>query len=298
EQYRAALRDALAHRAASPEAAMRDTLGLLLANHSPRARVLDTLYLREMDAAKSLAFFKSRFADVTGFTFVIVGAFTPDSIKPLVERYLGGLPASGRPAVWRDTGVRPPAGITVRVLHKGREPKGSTTIVFLGGADTTRAERLTLLALSNVLQQRLWERLRQQLGGVYGVSVHAEQDAVPTPHYRIFVGFGADPARMDELVNAVFSEIDSLKTAGPTAEELEKFKEEQRRGRETAIRTNQYWLQVIALYDQRGWPLPEILDADRRTESITAEQIQAAARRYFDTSHYVQVTLLPEEPTT
>ncbi len=295
QQYEGALRDALTHRAASPEAAFSDTLTVILANHSPRVRLLDQRYLRELDPEKSLAFVRERFGDVTGFTFVIVGAFEPDSIKPLVKRYLASLPASGEQHQWHDTGIRPPDGVVTRVVRKGKEPKGAVTLVFLGRADTSIGERTTLLALANILEQRLWDRLREQLGGVYGVTVTADQDAVPVPGYRVTVSFGANPARLDELTRVVFEEIGHLKDSGPTAVELQKFKEEYRRGRETATRTNGFWLQAIALYDQRGWPLTELLAAGARVESLTTSELQMAMRRYLDPSHYVQVSLIPED---
>ncbi|HWZ58855.1 MAG TPA: insulinase family protein, partial [Gemmatimonadaceae bacterium] len=191
-------------------------------------------------------------------------------------------------------GVRPPAGIVTRVVRKGREQKGATTLLFLGRADTSRAERTILLALADVLQRRLRERLREQLGGVYGVSATGDQEMIPLPAYRLAVSFGADPARLDELTKAVFAEIARLKAEGPTPVELDKFKEEYRRGRETAIKTNVFWLQSIALYDQRGWPLTDLLTADRPVDSITASQLQAAAQYYLNPGHYVQVSLLPE----
>ncbi|HEU4641933.1 MAG TPA: insulinase family protein, partial [Gemmatimonadaceae bacterium] len=293
--YESQLREALAHRAASPEAAFEDTLALLLADHSPRVRVLDTTYVRALDAAKSLAFFRSRFADATGFTFVIVGAFDRDSIRPLVARYLGGLPASGGWGRWRDTGERPPSGITVRVVRKGTEPKAALALVFHGRAETSLRERVLLRALADVLQQRLWEELRETLGGVYGVSVTAEQEAVPVPEYRLTVRFGADPERIEGLRREVFAQVSRLEADGPTAVELEKFREAARRERETAARTNAFWLQTIALYDQRGWDFEGLGDDDRIADTITPSDVREAARRYLDLSRYVQVMLLPED---
>ena len=294
-QFQAQLREALTHRAGSPEEAYSDTLALVLANHSPRARLLDESYLKAMNPAKSLAFFKSRFADAAGFTFVIVGAFQPDSIRPLVDCYLGSLPSSGARSRWRDTGLRPPSAVVKRVVRKGKEPKGATSVVFLGAAAPSHRERTTLFALANVLQQRLWERLRQQLGGVYGVSAKADQDVTPVPQYRVTVSFGADPGRLNELTQATFDEIARLQREGPTAVELGKFREENHRSRETASRTNGFWVQSIAVYDQRGWPLADLLVADGYANGVTADDVKAAARQYLDVTHYVQVTLLPEE---
>ena len=40
--------------------------------------------------------FRVRFADASDFTFVIVGAVNVDSVRPLVEQWLGALPSTGR----------------------------------------------------------------------------------------------------------------------------------------------------------------------------------------------------------
>jgi zinc protease len=211
-----------------------------------------------------------------------------------VERYLASLPSSGARSRWRDTGVRPPHGVVERVVRKGKEPKGAMSVVFLGDADASHRERTTLFALANVLQQRLWERLRQQLGGVYGVTVNADQEVTPVPQYRVTVSFGADPGRLPELTDATFEEIARLQREGPTDVELGKYREESRRARETASRTNGFWLQTIALYDQRGWPLTDILAVAGYANAVTAGEVKAAAKRYLDAGHYVKVTLLPE----
>ena len=54
---------------------------------------------------KSLAFYKARFADASNFTFVFVGSFTPEAIKPFVETYLASLPATHAHETWRDLGI-------------------------------------------------------------------------------------------------------------------------------------------------------------------------------------------------
>ena len=57
---------------------------------------------------RSLAFYKDRFADASDFTFVFVGTLDPAALKPLVEKYLGSLPSTGRKETWKDHNVRPP----------------------------------------------------------------------------------------------------------------------------------------------------------------------------------------------
>ena len=56
--------------------------------------------LNEMDLAKSHEIFKDRFSDAGDFTFFFVGNFDLNEIKPLVEKYLGSLPNTGRNETW------------------------------------------------------------------------------------------------------------------------------------------------------------------------------------------------------
>ena len=73
-----------------------------------------------MNLEKSLAFYKDRFADASDFTFVFVGSFDLPTIKPLVERYLGSLPALKRKEAGRDVGIRPPAGVVDKRGDQGQ----------------------------------------------------------------------------------------------------------------------------------------------------------------------------------
>ena len=64
------------------------------AGNSPRRQPETPATVEQWNLAKSLAFYKARFADASNFTFVFVGSFTPDTIKPLVETYIASLPAT------------------------------------------------------------------------------------------------------------------------------------------------------------------------------------------------------------
>ena len=50
----------------------------------------------QMNLDKSMAFYKDRFSDASDFTFVFVGSFDVDTMKPLVTQYLAALPATHR----------------------------------------------------------------------------------------------------------------------------------------------------------------------------------------------------------
>ena len=284
----------LANRSASPEAAFSDTLQVTMAQHSVRELPVSADILDRIDPYKSFDFYKDRFSDASGFTFVFVGNFRPDSIKPLIEKWLGALPSTGRKETWRDTGIRPPTGVVQRVVKKGAEPKARTALIFTGPFEYSRQNRYHLSALAELLNIKLREALRENLGGTYGVSVSPSATRDPLPAYRFTIGFGSAPERLESLTAAAMAQIDSVKKFGATPEYLTKVKEAALRSRETALKQNGYWLAQISTFDQSGWSLAEIPNGEKLITSLTSEDLRKAAVKYLRTDNYVRVSLYPE----
>jgi len=237
--------------------------------------------------------YRDRFANAGDFTFVLVGAVDTATARPLVERWLGGLPAVDRPERGRDLGIRAPTGVVRRTVRAGQEARGTTQLVFTGPFDYTRENREALSALSDVLDLRLREVLREDMGGTYGVQVGASSMREPRAEYSVGIGFSAAPERVDELTRAVFAQIDSLQRVGPTAEELAKVKEIQRRALQTSLTQNGWWAGQLIFHDRNGWDPALILKQDALVAAITPATVRAAAQQWLHRERYVQVTLLP-----
>jgi zinc protease len=291
--FRANVGAALANRSASPEVAFLDTLTVTLARHHPRSRPLTAAIVDSLDLDRSLGVYRDRFADAGDFTFVFVGAVAPDSLRPLVQRYLGGLPARGRVESWRDVGIRPPEGRVEREVRRGAEPRAQTRLVLSGPFPWSREERFLLGALAQVLDIRLREVLREDLGGTYGVSVSAAPARVPHEQYTLSLAFGSDPDRVPELVAAVEAQLDSLRTAGPDPRDVAKVREAIVRTRETRRRENAWWLGQLVTALRDGEDPRRAVETDDLLDLLTPDRLRDAARRYLGSGNVVRVTLLP-----
>lgn len=287
----------LANQDVSPEAAFQETVQRTLSQDHPRRRPLNVELLDEMDLETSYLFYLDRFGDVSDFTFVLVGNVQPEELRPLVETYLASMPGFGREETWQDEGVRPPRGVITKTVNRGLEPKSLTTIVFTGEgpAEDADTENESLAAMSEVLQTRLREVLREDLGGTYGVNVSASLDRRPVSQYQVSITFGSDPDRVDELTAEVFTEIERLRAEAPAQSEVDAVIESFRRDYELAFTENGFWLgQLVDAYS-RGKDPVEVLEYEDDLASITAAGVQQTAVRYFDLDNYVQVSLMPEE---
>jgi len=173
------------------------------------------------------------------------------------------------------------------------EPQSQTMIAFTGEFDWTRENRLGMRALAGALEIRLRELLREELGGTYGVGVSGGYEFLPTPSYDFRIQFGSDPARTEELVEAMFAEIRAFQEEGPTADEIQKVTEAERRSSETNRQQNGWWLAQLSFADRYGAD-PALLLDDSLLDGVSRESVHAAARLYLRMDNYVRVTLLPE----
>ncbi|GMR12009.1 MAG: insulinase family protein [Gemmatimonadota bacterium] len=287
-------RPGLANRGASPEANFGDTLAVVMSQGNPRAAPPSVELLDRLDLDVAFEFYGDRFADAGDFTFALVGAFELDDIRRPVLQWLGSLPTRGREEAWRDLGIDPPTGVVRRVVRKGVEPKSNTRIIFTGPFEYTAANRTGLRLLSNVLETRLRDVMREDLGGTYSVTVGGGASKFPDQDYTISVGFGSDPGRMDELVNVVFDEIATLKADGPTEEELATVKEQDRRSLEENRESNSWWASQLIGSDFEDLD-PTRLVRNSVLDAVTAEGLRELARRWLNTDNYVQVTLVPSD---
>lgn len=282
-----------------PDEVFSDTVQVTMSQHNFRSRPLTAATFAEVDPQKALAFYKDRFADAGDFTFVFVGNVDTVSLKPLVEKYIASLPSTGRKETFKDVGGTAPKGVVERVVHKGTEPKANTIIEFTGACQYSPETRFAFRAMMELVQIKLNESLREQLGGVYSPSAGGGCRRVPRQEYSIEVQFNSAPENVEKLSKAVFALIDSLKTQGPTQADVNKVKEEITRAHEVEVKQNSFWLGNILNRDQAGEDIIGLLGPyDAMVKNLSPALIREAAKRYFDTTNYARFVLLPENGKT
>ena len=284
---------AMANRASSPTTAYNDTITVTMAQNHPRVRPFTPTLLDEVNLDRALAIYKDRFADASDFTFVIVGNFNVDSIKPLVQRYLGGLPSINRKEVGKDVGIRPPTGTVDKVVKRGMEPQSQTFMAFTGSFEYSRQNAHALSSMAEILTNRLTDRLREAMGGTYGASASATATRDAPFTYQVTIRFGSSPDRVAELTKAALEEIQVLKDSGGTASDLEKIQQTQHRTRETALRQNNFWIAQLGTAYQYSDDPKDIMTYTTLVDGLTRNAIRDIARKAFG-SNYVHISLVPD----
>jgi zinc protease len=285
----------LANRSNDPGQVYGDTIAVTQGQHHFRSRPLSAATFAEVNPDKALQFYKDRFANAGQFTIAIVGNVNLAELKPLVEQYLASLPA-GRAETFRDLNIEPPRGVVEKTVRKGTEPKANTRFYFTGKAEYTAEERFTVRALNELMQMRLNDVLREQLGGTYSPFVGGGISRIPEPEYELVIDFGSSPDNVDKLSKSVLQIIDSVQKYGPTPAEVDKVREQITRAREVEVKTNEYWTSNLVARARSGEDIGGLGAAyDAFLKGLTAKQIQDAAKKYFSTGNYMKFVLLPEK---
>ncbi|MGE0462255.1 MAG: M16 family metallopeptidase [Vicinamibacterales bacterium] len=285
----------LENQAQNPRAVFGEKVSLVNTSNHYSAKMITPADVPALRLDAMQRFYRARFANAADYTFFFVGAFQVSELTPLVERWIGGLPSTGRrTAAFRDMGVRFPARVVREEVRKGKDPASQTVISFFADAGNDEFEMHRVRAAGSVLGIRLRELLREELGGTYGVSVGYET-SLPLPGYgAIVIQFGSAPENAEKLTSAVFAEVERLKAQGPTADDVNKVKEMEKRDLETNARQNNYWLGSLQTVHLYGWDPAGILRRPRRTESLTPEILHGIFKKYFPMDRYTVVTLKPE----
>jgi zinc protease len=294
---RSQARALLANRAASPDVVFSQTIDAAVSRNHPRRQPETTATVEQWDLAKSLAFYKARFADADAFRFVFVGSFTVDAIKPLVETYIASLPATNASETWRDLGITPPAGVVAKTIEMGIAPKSQVAIVFSGPFQYDDQNVLALRTMTLLLQSRLLDAIRQELGGTYSITANPGAEKFPKPQYSVRIEWTCDPARTEALVARVFEEIENVKGTYISREWLGRIRDVLLREYQENVQENGYLLNLIARHYADGGS-PDVAPIGKMTDligALTGDQIRDAARNYLKTSDYVKVTLMPQK---
>ena len=234
-------RASLANLLSNPQIWFTDKVNRITSSYHPRRGIPTLASYDQINMKDIMSIYKDRFKDVSDMDFFIIGNFHPDSMKYLTSRYLGALPGGGRKDEGKDIGDRFPAGRIDSVFQRGAAPKTLVQFIFHGPDHFNPDTSYLLQSLIDVARIELREKLREEEGGVYGVSIGGGQSQFPLEQYTIRINYNVDPPRADELNQACLEVLRKLKTEIDPAD-IVKVTEAQRQGRIKDLQTNQFWM--------------------------------------------------------
>jgi zinc protease len=281
---------------ANPQFAFVDTLYKFMFGSHPYAPLLPKPEVYEkVNLDRVMEIYKERLGDAAGMHFTIVGSLDETAMKPLIARYLGALPSSGTETPWKDNGLRMIGGQRDLTFFKGTEPKSLIQMMWFGETTYSEAQKLHIRALTEILNIRVIEKLREELGGIYGGGFSGGLSRYPYANFQLVLNLPCGPENVDKLVAAAQAEIDALMQDGPSAENLEKVKQQWREGYREDLRKNAFWLASLEEIMFLGDDPQLLLKYNERIDALTTVDLREAARLVFGGPNRIKAVLYPEK---
>ncbi len=279
----------------NPASVYADTVQAVLANYHKRGMPTTLADIDQINLDKAFAFYKDRFADASGQTFVFVGNFEVEKLKPFIATYLASLPSLNKNENFVDNGVNPPKGKISKTVVKGIEDKATVQLFFHNDYEYNAENNAQLDALKAALDIKILERLREKESGVYTPNVGLSVQKYPTAHYFFTISFDCAKANVEKLIAAALEEVNNFKLNGATENDLKKFKSEEIRQNELNLRENGFWLNYLSNRLKYGDDVTQLLSNTDRINNVTVASTKAAAQKYLNGENYIRVVLIPEK---
>lgn len=232
-----------------------------------------------------------------GIELGLIGDIDEDAAIAAVAATLGALPLRGTSGT-EPASVVPVTMTTDRTLrtvyHEGAPDQGVITLAWPTTDDSDFKNSLTRDLLAGVFQLRLTDVLREELGATYSPGASSYDSSSFEGYGYLTASATAGPDAMDQIAAAIRQIAGDLRTGPASADELLRARQPVLERWQRQLRENGSWAGLVAGAQSE----PERLDRRRQRsallQSITAIEIQAAAKRYLDSAGAIELRVVPK----
>lgn len=227
---------------------------------------------------EALSFFELYYAP-NNLTAALVGDFDPSEAKMLAERYFGRLRASERPPPQPRTREMPQLGEKRMTAYADTNPQVEIRYHSVPDGHVDEPPLVVLGQMLNGRTGRLYRSLVEEQE--VATSASGGQSGMKFEGMFSLAGVAKDGRTPEEVEQALYAEIERLKTQLVEPRELQKVKNQNAASNFRGLRSNFGLMnQLLVREAWRGWATintdPALYDA------VTAEDVMRVANTYFD----------------
>lgn len=287
------LKSQLANARKNPDYIIEEKFTDVAYGHNPRRQLISEEIVDGFQFEQLPAIYQKLYPGAESFIFTFVGNVDLETLKPLVEKYIGSIPA-GKKMTYTDDKAAPVKGeITEDFKTPMLQPKVGVRYRYTGEMPYTLKNKLALTFLTQALNSRYLISIREEKGGTYGVSVWGSTEYIPHETYEMNIQFDTNEEMAEELREIVMKEIEQIAEEGPKTEDIEKTREYLFKSWKNSLEQNAGWMNYIQ--QKYGSGLNYLTNYELEVANITNEDVQAMAQKLLDDGNLVKVIMRPEK---
>ncbi|HEY7628606.1 MAG TPA: insulinase family protein [Ilumatobacteraceae bacterium] len=234
---------------------------------------------------------RQRFSNAGDWVFALSGDFDLADGKELARRYIGTLDGDSTREEFKDYQQDPPSRAVTREVRAGTGDKGSVTFDWSAPTSDSDTEQVYADVLTSVLNIRLTDHIREELGASYSPTAYVSVSDEPDHLIESYLNVTGDPERITELSAFVIDDISELRADGPHADELDAAVAE-------LTDTYQYFDNqtigdLLTLAPDRPELVSRFRDRPQVLGDITAATLQAFIADVLPLDRYIEIRTLP-----
>lgn len=264
--------------ASNPEVAFIDTLSKVMYSNNPLAptTVPSAENYDKINLERAIAIYKERVGDFGGMHITIVGNINEIEVLSLLEKYVAGLPSSGR-SVFVDNNVSLFNGENRFEYKKGKEDKSLILSITHGEVPYRESTALMLYGLSDALNIIITEEMREKIQGIYGGETYVEFSKIPKGQYQLVLELPCGPAKVDTLIATYMRELNKIATKGIDPSYVEKVKKAWLEKYRVDAKTNEFWLSELQALRRGITTIDRIINAEKYYNAFSHLEVKKAA---------------------
>ncbi|MBR5892718.1 MAG: insulinase family protein [Bacteroidaceae bacterium] len=277
-----------------PDFKFQEVLMNTLYANNPRRGVISMETLAAANIGTLESVYRRLFDGVNGATLYIVGNVNVDSVKPLIEKYIGSIKKGKKASEWVDRKEYFAQGNVVEHPTVAMETPKTTVFQFYS-ADVPYSvkDEVMLDAAKQILDMVFTETLRESEGGTYGAGVAVIMNDEPKEYAGIQVAFETNPEQAASLVALAKQGVLNLVNEGIPADKLDNVKKNMLKNIPENRISNRYWLTVLKEWKKNGSDYDKLY-ADAVSQ-VTAENVLAVLKAILASDNYIEIVMSPAE---
>ena len=281
----------------APQSVLQSRLGGLVHDHDNRFAfpTFDEANAITLDQVKGVLQ-----ASMTGkpVEITIVGDFDPAATLDVIANTFATLPDMPARPVMAPGGTQtafPAHGGDVVLTHKGRPDQSISLLAWpVPGetADTQTSRGLEIL--TEILNQRAFDTVRQKLGQAYDAAATRQQSWIFRDFGLISVSGSIATGNDKAFVDAVDGLVDDLKAHPVSQDELDRARKPLLDRWQNDRKSNQHWARALPSASDGQSKVNDEAKQHDELLKVTPEMVQTLAQTYFLPSRVLHVAVLPE----
>lgn len=230
----------------------------------------------------AMKIYEDNYLDINNYTMVIVGDVDVEQVAELGAKYLASIKSDKPAQDIVDTGIRFKSK-KGSYEEAGQVSNKSSVNLYMEGKDKVIEDGEHTVALARrIISQRLRERIREEMGGVYGISTRLAYFEFPEVTRFVSISFTCDPERKGEILKEINIILDKVTKDGVTQKELDTAKSQQDVTYDTVIEQNRFWVNRISSAMTDGDDILSVDESKAIYQKVTVAELNKFIKEYMD----------------